>query len=396
LELRKLWRWVLLQYRSCIVRFDAPCALVVVVQRATRALQSWRLLESADVDAELENDNAPQAVVSIPQCTAETPIAVAAAAPIPAGQGLQYSIIMADTRALSRTYTIRNAPYAAIAAVLNFRYAKRQGYAFSYYLMDWDADSAERLGFKPSANPDDAPLAHPACYHAASCTQRHAAWSKILACWIAARDKTSDADPLAWTLYLDSDAVVNDQGQSVSDFLAEQRHRKMLSGPQVDRTVIAFANDLPYSPGMPNSGTFLFHGGLAAAEVFAHWWQAPAPAFATERPWEQGSLWTWFNSTTWGPRVTVMDTAPFMDVERVPEGGGGLWLRHYAGGHIEGIRRENLLADLIALGIFEKEFHALLGEIVDQHVVRVDVLDADARVTSWARERQAQRSPPGG
>lgn len=281
-------------------------------------------------------------------------------------------VIMSDNRALSLEHPSNTADAPAISAVINFKYAQRHGYGFTFFVMEWDGDTAERLGLVESHK--EAGL--PACYHASSQAFRHASWSKILACWTASSASTS-IDDSRWAVYLDSDCVVSNHSTSVDAFVAEQRTHSMVSGPPIDSAVAAFANDLPYKRGMPNAGTFLFRPGPAASAFFTHWWNAPDLGFGLKRTWEQKSLSTWFNTSEWVTRVTVMDTAPFMDFSYT----GDMWLRHYIGSFNPARRMKRLRADLQTLGIDEAEFASLLREVIEKHTVRINVLEADARVS---------------
>jgi hypothetical protein len=95
------------------------------------------------------------------------------------GQTARLSIIMSDSRNFSRCQDFSTAPSFCFAVVLNFLFAQRHGYGYTFYSYVWNSSAAAVLDVPAPSSPD-------ACFHSPSSKARHAAWCKVLVCWVRA------------------------------------------------------------------------------------------------------------------------------------------------------------------------------------------------------------------
>lgn len=291
---------------------------------------------------------------------------------------------MSDSRNFSHCRRLYAAPSFCLAVVLNYLYAQRHGYEFTFYSFEWNATTAARQQVSPPESPA-------ACFHSRSHKARHAAWCKVLVCWMRASEQLIAAPPSTqrvsehsaglvsepWTIYVDTDAIFRDRSKGFLEYLAEA-DRNVRVGPPLNRAEVAFFTNRPWDADRPNTVTFLFRRGLPAAEFFRFWW-ADAPVAG--EAWEQSSLWKWYPSERWTSTVSLVDSEQFCGSEDTP----GQWIRHYCGVidvEKEAARLAWLEADLMAAGIDANAYAVAAREVSLRHHVSLDVLAADARVSA--------------
>lgn len=319
---------------------------------------------------------------SQPSCTAAPSAslpALASEAPddVSSPSKLRTQIVMSDNRGLAATCSgvvrMEDAPYHCLAATINFIYAQRHGYSFTYFSLAWDASEAATIGVKlPPRSPAVG------CYHAGTGRFRHSSWCKLLACWMAAtRAGASVKRAPPWVMFVDSDAAFHDHSKSIDDFVAAQRSRRSVSGPPLKDALVGFFFNKPWLRGdtAPCAGVFMFHPGTDAAQFFRYWWGAPDHGKSVAHPWEQDSLWSLFDGKEWRSHVAVL-AEPTMGMKGPP---ADAWVSHYTAVHgpvaKDAFVSDGLRSTLHALGIDDAAFRARLREAV-RCEVKLDVLRA--------------------
>lgn len=306
------------------------------------------------------------------------------------------SVFMADTHPLVPDI---DAPYSSLAAVINWRYARRHGYDFTYYVLN--------ASYAPEPGVETVEDRAVACRHPITGARRAPSWCKLLAAWREASRPTppvsTDACPEEKTnrgacsplqqetdralgLFLDSDCIVSDQTLGIATFVDSSSRQKLAarSPSKPAATVGVFTHH--WTPEqLPNAGVFWFRVGPAAAAFFQAWWDSNDPSHDRAHPWEQPSL-----ERLLSPGVGPYAQSVALSSDPTMFHSDGQWIRHFT--RLDSNSRLPRLHEKLAeLGLNSADaFRSAVEEIImGGHVVS---LPEDAVASAMASNRVAQKT----
>ena len=233
-------------------------------------------------------------------------------------RGYGTSVFMADTHPLVSDHEY--APYSSLAAVINWHYARRHGYDFTYYLLNASYASAPGVG--PAAEERAV-----ACRHPITGAQRAPSWCKLLAAWREASRSSPQqrgADR-ALGLFLDSDCIVSDKTLSIAAFVDSPSRDKLAArSPSKPAAAVGVFTHHWTPEQLPNAGVFWFRMGPAAAAFFRAWWDSDDPGHDRVHPWEQPSL-----ERLLSPGVGPFAQSVALSSDPTMFHSDGQWIRHF-------------------------------------------------------------------
>lgn len=295
--------------------------------------------------------------------------------PRPAYRNHSAAIIMSDYRNLTACSNYSGAPYHCYSVAANYLYARRHGYAFTYYMSSWNSTSGAALHLDPPRRPN-------ACFHRVTGGFRHASWCKLLPAWVVASSDppsspTGNSTP-GWVMYMDSDAVFRDAATGIHEYLAMNRTIE-LGTPVSNASAVVFFRNLPgvkETFRMPNAGTFLIRPGASSAAFFSYWWAAGPDVGGN---FEQESLWQFYSHPQWTGFLSVIASEQFCGEDDI----AGQWVRHYCRQRDAQKRSEKLRTLLLESGIDEAEYLHTIDDVIQLGgVVDLDVLEVDAQIVA--------------
>lgn len=271
--------------------------------------------------------------------------------------------------------------YVSRMAVINYLYAKKHGYDFTFYVpfLNWASVTKEHPSTKDvdrlkSGQPKNIPC----CWHSGLRQLRSAPWAKILATWDALHfiintHKSSEETTL---LYIDSDAYVKNHSLSLEEFVETRAPPKVIWGSLPKQThSLFFLNNEPWHKMRPCSGIFVMRAGLTLRRFIKAWWDYDLPSSNFKDWYEQDALWDLQDLNDSSQSFAVVDESGFMPYP-------SNWIRHIPHGNPNpSFRNDNPLRFLQnQLGVNGSSFAALTEEILTKHVKYLSTFEIDAAI----------------
>ena len=313
-------------------------------------------------------------------------------------------VSMCDNR-IPQDTPLHRARYFELAAVVNFSYAKKHGYAFRYYVVHgehlfgrkgaivsldrsaidrlidvWEKGvhlattndisyKSRKLIYKNLVSPlrrrrdqKDPPTMRGKFKRRQDCRHiqfgyRASPWCKLIGMYEAL------LEGFERVVYIDSDAIFNSHEMGITGFIGST---EVVSG-QPDVATLILTDNFPYRVREANAGFLIWRNGPLAIKMLRTWWNLDAGPYHHQHDFEQYALHkALIDSIEYKQHIAIFRAVTFRERE-------GQFVRH-VGSDQSHLREHRFRLSLKRLGICDRKFSRLAGEIRQHHVV---VLNAE-------------------
>jgi len=277
------------------------------------------------------------------------------------GHSKKVCVIMSDNRVLTHNKT-----YYSNAAVINYTYAKKNGYDFLYYTPALPSN----MNTDKNVN----------CYNSLLNQYRAPSWSKLLSIWDILQ---LDYDTI---VYIDSDCIFIDHSINIDTYINNAKYIKGTSNSE-----IIFLVDKPTRDDYPCAGFIILKKNDNVKNAIKKWWNFNIPEHNTIWTYEQAALDKMINEKDKCiiPYLAIIDDLMFLQKD-------GQFIRHVTNGNTGDNTERNSVISCYYKEILtiNSTYENIINDINNKNIKKLDTITTDLQVqqkTGGKRKRRTRK-----